>query len=122
MMSWRAVLLFTRLCVFFLVIPPKVVRQPFSEVAKFSSITIFKCSGKGYGQKRVTWHKNGLLALPSTAVQSVSESLDEITGILKVYDVIGYYKGYYYCSISNVAGRVNSKGAYLNITGMVYLF
>jgi len=98
------------------------VQQPLSLAVKFSSMVIFKCSGKGYGQKKVTWHKYGLLRLPSTAVQSVSESSDEITGILKVYDVIGYYKGYYYCSISNVAGRVNSKGAYLNITGMVCLF
>jgi len=104
------------------VIPPKVVQQPISVEVNFSSMIIFNCSGKGYGQKKVTWHKNGLLRLPSTAVQSVSNLSDEITGILKIYDVIGYYKGYYYCSISNVAGRVNSMGAYLNITGMVCLF
>ncbi|XP_065918890.1 cell adhesion molecule DSCAM-like [Dysidea avara] len=98
------------------VIPPKVVRQPFSVVVNFSSMIIFKCSGKGYRQTKVTWHKDGLLRLPTSAVATVSESSNDINGTLKVYGVIGHYKGYYYCSISNTAGRVNSMRAYLNIT------
>ena len=97
------------------------MQQPFSVVANFSSMIMFKCSGKGYGQKQVTWHKDGLLRLPTSVSSTVSELSNEITGILKVYDVIGYYKGYYYCSISNSAGRVNSIRAYLNISGMVSL-
>jgi len=103
---------------FILVIPPKVVQQPFPVIANFSSMIMFKCSGKGYGQKQLTWHKDGLLRLPASAVTTVSNLSNEITGILKVYDVIGYYKGYYYCSISNSAGKSNSMRAYLNITGM----
>jgi len=103
------------------VIPPKVMQQPYPVIVNFSSMIMFKCSGKGYGLKQVTWHKDGLLRLPATAITTVSESSNEITGILKVYDVIGYYKGYYYCSISNSAGRSNSMRAYLNITGIVSL-
>jgi len=106
---------------FFSVIPPKVVQQPFPVIANISSVIMFKCSGKGYGRKQVTWHKDGLLRLPNKAETTVSESSNEIIGILKVYEAIGYYKGYYYCSISNSAGRVKSIRAYLNITGMVSL-
>lgn len=82
---------------------------------------VFKCSGKGYGHKRVAWHKYGSLRFPANAEVSVTESSNEITSFLKIYSIIGYYKGYYFCSISNSAGTVTSRHAYLNLTGMFLL-
>ena len=86
--------------------------------ANISSMVVFKCSGRGYGHKKVTWHKYGSLRLPANAVVSVSKSSNEITGVLRINSIIGYYKGYYFCSINNIAGTVASRHVYLNITGM----
>ena len=108
--------------VVFLVIAPKIVHQPFPRYANISSMVVFKCSGRGYGHKKVTWHKYGSLRLPANAVASVSESSNEITGYLRIYPIIGYYKGYYFCSIRNIAGSVTSRHVYLNITGMLFCY
>ena len=105
----------------FLAIAPKIVHQPFPSYANISSMIMFKCSGKGYGLKQVTWHKYGSLRLPENAVASVTKSSNKITGFLRIYSIIGFYKGYYFCSISNSGGTVTSRNAYLNITGMFHL-
>ena len=90
--------------------------------ANISSMVVFKCSGRGYGHKKVTWHKYGSPRLPANSVAFVSESSNEITGYMRIYPIIGYYKGYYFCTISNSAGAVNSRHVYLNITGEVFNF
>jgi len=77
---------------------------------------MFRCSGKGYGDKQVTWSKVESSKLPATAVTTQYNTSDEIISTLKITGIIGYYKGYYYCSIKNSAGIQHSRHAYLNVS------
>ena len=54
--------------------------------------------------------------LPETANIITTKSLNEISSILRIEKSIRYYKGYYYCTIENKVGIVNSTFVYCNIT------
>ena len=96
---------------------PVIVKQPRSTVAKIYNVAIFECTVRSYGSVSITWRRRNS-NLPVTAnVSTVTKSLNEIKSILRIEKSIGYYKGYYYCVIENIAGTVSSTFAYCNITG-----
>ena len=67
----------------------------------------------------MTWSKVGSPKLPATAVSTEKNTSDEIISTLKITGIIGYYKGYYFCSINNSAGTTHSVHVYLSVTGKI---
>lgn len=100
----------------FIVALPKVTRQPSSTVEQVFRVASFHCTAKSYGVLSITWKKLNS-QLPITANIEISKSLNEITSVLKLKS-IGYHKGYYYCTIENSAGIVNTTFAYFDIIGI----
>ena len=96
---------------------PVIVRQPVSTVTEVYNVAIFKCIARSYGNVSITW-KRWNSKLPGTANVMTIKSLNEANSTLRIEKSIGYYKGYYYCVVKNIAGIVNSTPAYCNITGM----
>jgi len=80
----------------------------------------FKCQAKGYGKTAIQWKRVGL-SLPETASSSISIQLDSTISILKITRVQNYYKGFYYCVVSNDVGSVTSDLVYLDVDGMVFI-
>ena len=95
---------------------PTIIRQPRSTVTEVYDDAVFECIARSYGNFNITWRRLNS-ELPSTANVTFIESLNEIRSVLRIQKSIGYYKGYYYCVIRNIAGIVNSSVAYCNITG-----
>ena len=96
---------------------PVIVKQPRSTVVEIYNVAVFECTVRSYGSVSVSWGRQNS-KLPITAnVSTVTKSLNEVKIILRIEKCIGYYKGYYYCVIENIAGTVNSTFAYCNITG-----
>ena len=96
---------------------PTITRQPRSAVTEVYDDVIFECMARSYGNVSITWRRLNS-DLPKIANITRFESLNEIRSVLRIQKSIGYYKGYYYCVIENIAGMVNSSFAYCNITGM----
>ena len=94
------------------------MRSPISIAVKANNDAIFSCSAKGYGDIKITWKKLNS-TLPSSALSEEIKSIKDsnITSILTISKVVGYYEGYYYCEMSNSAGKVYSKEAFLNVSG-----
>ena len=95
---------------------PVILKQPRSTVAEIYNVTIFECTASSYGNLSITWGRQNS-HLPVTANISTTKSLNEVKSTLRIEKSIGYYKGYYYCVIENIAGTVYSTFAYCNITG-----
>ena len=96
---------------------PIIVRQPVSTVTEVYNVAVFECIVRSYGSVLITW-KRWNSKLPVTAEVMTTKSLNEANSTLRIEKSIGYYKGYYYCVIENIAGSVNSAYAYCSITGM----
>jgi len=56
--------------------------------------------------------------MPITAVVTEAKSLNDVSSILKITGVVGYYSGQYYCIAENKAGKVISQTANLRVQGM----
>ena len=95
---------------------PKIVRQPRSTLVEIYGVAKFSCTIKSYGSFSVTWRRQNS-DLPVTADVSTTRSVNETKSILRITKSIGYYKGYYYCVITNKVGTVISRYAYCNVTG-----
>ena len=95
---------------------PIIVKQPRSTVAEIYNVAIFECAARSYGSLSITWRRQNS-RLPVTANISITKSVNMTKSILRIEKSIGYYKGYYYCVIENIAGTVYSTFAYCNITG-----
>jgi len=107
----------------FAVSPPVIIVQPESVVTTTEcSIMYFSCIARGFQLIDVIWKKDGLSRLPRTAVVTTSSSFDrnEITSILQISQVIGYYNGKYSCVARNSAGSVSSHNATLHVKGKVF--
>ena len=100
---------------------PKILQQPSSTVTEVYDVATFECMARSYGIVSITWQRLNS-ELPVTANVTVTKSLNDIKGVLRIEKSIGYYKGYYYCIIENKAGKVNSTVAYCNITGIECTF
>ena len=68
----------------------------------------FVCTARGYGLIKIVW-KRVTYTLPVTADVTEEKSLNEISSILIISEIVGYYSGQYYCIIENEAGKVTSK-------------
>ena len=55
--------------------------------------------------------------MPITAEVTKERSLNQISSILKITKVIGYYSGRYYCIAENEGGKVDSRSASLYVKG-----
>ena len=100
----------------------RIIQQPSSTVTEVYNVATFVCTARSYGIVSITWRRLNS-ELPETANITMSKSLNDIISVLTIEKSIGYYKGYYYCVIENKAGKVNSRMAYFNVTGIsVYNF
>ena len=104
---------------YFTVAPPVITRQPRSTTVQVNTGS-FTCTARSYGFVSLTWKRLNS-KLPVTASVSTSKSLNEITSVLRLENV-GYYKGYYYCVVENIAGKVNSTFAHFDVIGRRHLF
>ena len=95
---------------------PVIVKQPRSTVAEIYNVAVFECTVRSYGSVSIVWRRRNS-NVPVIASVSTTKSLNEVKSTLRIEKSIGYYKGYYYCVIENIAGTVSSKFAYCNITG-----
>ena len=106
-------------CLLYIVALPTIIKQPRSTVTEVYNVAIFKCIARSYGSISITWRRRNS-DLPVTANVTTTKSLNEMNSVLRIEKSIGYYKGYYYCTIKNIAGIVYSQYAYCNITGTYY--
>ena len=98
---------------------PVMITQPKPTTVDVYDTATFQCTGRSYGKVTITW-KRLMSELPVTASVKVTKiSMNEVTSILTIDKVIGYYKGNYYCVIENDVGKVNSTFAYCDVTGIV---
>jgi len=96
-----------------------MITQPKPTTVQVYDTVTFQCTGRSYGKVTITW-KRLMSELPVTATVNVTKiSINEVTSVLTIDKSIGYYKGDYYCIIENDVGKVNSKLAYCNVTGIV---
>ena len=94
---------------------PEITRQPSSIVVPVFSTGSFECTASSYGTVSTTWRRLNS-ELPESINITESQSLNELTSVLRLENV-GYYKGFYYCEIENSAGIVNSTFAHYDISG-----
>lgn len=99
---------------------PIIVKQPRSTVVQIYGVATFECIAKSYGSVSIFWRRQNS-ELPITADVKNIKSSRGVRSILRIEKSIGYYKGYYYCIIKNVAGMTSSKFAYFNMTGKHFI-
>lgn len=97
---------------------PEIVKQP-QPVAvdvRDRAPILIDCIIRSYGDVNITWKKlNSSLPHPAV-VDTKMISVNEIRSVLRIPNIIGYYKGYYYATINNSAGAINSTRVYLNVS------
>ena len=92
------------------------MKHPKSVKVDFYKAVTFVCTVQAFGYIQVTWKKVGS-NLPVTATVNNTVSINEVTSVLTITGVSGYYKGLYYCIAKNGAGVTVSKHALLRVTG-----
>ena len=102
----------------YIVALPRIMQQPSSTMTEVYNVATFECTARSYGIVSITWKRLNS-ELPETANITMSKTLNDITSVLRIEKIIGYYKGYYYCVIENKAGKINSRMAYCNVTGIL---
>ena len=99
--------------------PPDIVDHPSSTIVVFYSSAQFSCTARGFRLINIVWKKAGSQRLPFTAkVTNISSDINEITSVLTITEIIGYYSGQYFCEVRNSAGTTTSSLATLNVSGM----
>ena len=99
---------------------PIIVRQPRSAAVEIYGVATFECIARSYGSASVTWRRLNS-ELPVTADVKNTKSSRGVRSILRIERSIGYYKGYYFCVITNTVGMISSRFAYFNITGKRFI-
>ena len=95
--------------VFFAVSLPKITRQPDDvNVTTSCNSASFVCTARGYGLTKIVWKRINY-TLPVTADVTEEKSLNEISSILTISEIVGYYSGQYYCIVENKAGNITSR-------------
>ena len=95
---------------------PVITKQPSSTVVPVFSTGSFECTARSYGTVSTTWKRLNS-ELPESVSMTESQSLNELTSVLRLENV-GYYKGFYYCEIENRVGIVNTTLAHYDISGI----
>ena len=99
-----------------LVSPPDILNHPTASTVAFYSNVQFRCVARGYGLVSIVWKKTGSQRLPFTARVTNTTDVNEITSVLTITEVIGYYSGQYLCETKNSAGTIASSPATLYVT------
>ena len=87
---------------------PRITKQPDDvNVTTSCSSASFVCTASGYGIK-IMW-KRVTYTLPVTADVTEVKSLNELSSILTISEVVSYYSGQYYCIVENEVGNVTSR-------------
>ena len=98
----------------FAVSAPQIMSQPDDvNVTAYSSAS-FTCSACGFGFIKITWKRINY-GLPITANVTEERTLNELSSILQITKIIGYYSGQYYCVAENEAGTATSQNANLYV-------
>ena len=101
-----------------LVSPPDILNHPTSSTVAFYSNVQFNCVARGFGLVSIAWKKVDSQRLPFTArVTNTSSNINEISSVLTITEVIGYYSGQYLCEAKNSAGIATSSPATLYVNG-----
>ena len=79
----------------------------------------FVCTARGYRLVKITW-KRVNYTLPITAEVTQEESLNQITNTLKIFEIVGYYSGQYYCVAANRDVEIASQIVNLHVTKSMY--
>ena len=74
----------------------------------------FSCVARGFGLIQIVW-KRVKYSLPITADVTEKRLLNEVSSMLKITKIVGYYSGQYYCVAENEAGKVTSQTANLHV-------
>ena len=98
---------------------PKFSKQPDDVNVTVCNSASFVCTARGYGLVKITW-KRVNYALPITAEVTQEESLNQITSTLKIFEIIGYYSGQYYCVAANRDVEIASQIVNLHVTKSMY--
>jgi len=96
---------------------PLIIKQPVRAKATLFGQVTFECTVQAVGRTTIIWKKNRS-PLPVTATINNIKSLNEITSMLTITGVNGFYRGFYYCIATNDAGQTMSKYAKLSVQGM----
>jgi len=99
----------------FIVSLPVILKYPENVNVMFYGAAKFQCIASGF-HVNVTWLKPRS-NLPRKSEVTKSGDAHNITSILKVNNIIGYYAGNYCCNAENKAGSV-SVFATLKVNGM----
>ena len=97
--------------------------HPNSSTVAFYGSVQFSCVARGFELSSVEWKKVDSQKLPFTAsITNTSSNINEITSVLTITEVIGYYSGQYFCEAKNSAGTATSSAASLTVTGMYAVY
>ena len=95
---------------------PTISEQPSDmNITVYKSVS-FKCTAIGFQLLNIVW-KRVEDNMPITAVVTENKSLNSISSILRITEVVGYYSGQYYCIVENEVGKVTSQTANLLVQG-----
>ena len=100
----------------FVVSPPLIIKQPASTTVEPFGRVMFECRVQTVGKTSIVWEKDQS-SLPVTAAIDNITSLNEVTSILTITGVNGFYRGFYYCIAKNKAGQTMSRYASLSVQG-----
>ena len=100
--------------------PPEITEHPKSIRTDISASISFQCTSKPYGNIQIQWNKVGSSKLPKSATTFTNRTQDGVISTLKFKSVIHPYMGYYYCTVKNEIGEVNSSVAQLHINSKSY--
>ena len=94
---------------------PIITMQPDDVNASVYKSALFKCTAHGFQLTKILWKRINY-TLPATADIIEEKALNTLSSTLKIYDIIGYHSGWYYCVADNAAGKVTSDIAQLHVT------
>jgi len=97
---------------------PIITVHPTSVTTPVYVTVTFICTAKSSETVTIVWRKYTSILPPVARVMLMeSEVNDEVTSILKIPRIVGYYAGDYYCIAYNKFGNVVSNYASLRING-----
>ena len=86
---------------------PTISEYPNDTNSILHDSALFKCIAYGFGVTNIVWRRVKY-NMPITAEVPEERSLNQISSILKITKVIGYYSGQYYCIAENEGGEAFS--------------
>ena len=98
----------------FLASAPQIIKQPADATAADPFGAHFSCTANGYGNIEITWKAQEVKhGVPTKAIITEERSLESVTSMLFIPDVVLEDEGGYYCSARIGLTTVSSKIAYL---------